>query len=160
MNKKKFIIAIIILLFDQISKLIVSLFSISKTIIPGFFGIHYCQNTGAAWSILEGHQGLLIIITILVLILVYNMMFSFEENRLNDLAFGLLFGGIVGNLIDRILYSYVRDFISFNIFGYAFPVFNIADLCIGLGVILIIYITIKGEISNANRSKRRRHKNR
>ncbi|MDE5889251.1 MAG: signal peptidase II, partial [Bacilli bacterium] len=73
-------------------------------------------------------------------------------------AFGLLYGGLAGNLIDRIISGYVIDFLDFYIFKYDFPVFNVADICIVLGVLLLIYATIKGEdenVNNSNRSKRK-----
>ena len=159
MNKKKFTISIIVLIIDQILKLLVQTFSTNISLIKNFFAITYYQNTGAAWSILEGQQVLLILVAVVMLVVVYSMMFSFEENKLTNFAFGVLFGGIVGNLIDRILFGYVRDFIAFTIFGYHFPIFNIADVAIVVGVILLIIDTIKGEIKNGNRSRRKLTKN-
>ena len=160
MNKRKVIIAIIVLIFDQLTKVIVDAYNSQFTIIDNVFNITYYQNTGAAWSILEGNILLLIGISIVALVLVYSMMFSFENNVLNDAAFGLLFGGILGNLIDRILFGYVRDFVELNIFGYNFPVFNLADTAIVVGVIIIIIATIKGEINSGNKSRRKWRKNR
>ena len=159
MNKKKFTISIFVLIIDQILKLLVQTFSTNISLIKNFFAITYYQNTGAAWSILEGQQVLLILVAVVMLVVVYSMMFSFEENKLTNFAFGVLFGGIVGNLIDRILFGYVRDFIAFTIFGYHFPIFNIADVAIVVGVILLIIDTIKGEIKNGNRSRRKLTKN-
>lgn len=146
MNKKKFGISIIVLIIDQILKLLVQTFETNVSIIKNLFAISYYQNTGAAWSILEGEQLLLIIISLVMIVIVYSMMFSFEENKLTNIAFGILFGGIIGNLIDRVLFGYVRDFIAITIFGYHFPIFNIADIDIVLGVFLLIIETVKGEI--------------
>lgn len=146
MNKKKFGISIIVLIIDQILKLLVQTFETNVSIIKNLFAISYYQNTGAAWSILEGEQLLLIIISLVMIVIVYSMMFSFEENKLTNIAFGILFGGIIGNLIDRVLFGYVRDFITITIFGYHFPIFNIADIGIVLGVFLLIIETVKGEI--------------
>jgi signal peptidase II len=146
MNKKKFGISIIVLIIDQILKLLVQTFETNVSIIKNLFAISYYQNTGAAWSILEGEQLLLIIISLVMIVIVYSMMFSFEENKLTNIAFGILFGGIIGNLIDRVLFGYVRDFIAITIFGYHFPIFNIADIGIVLGVFLLIIETVKGEI--------------
>lgn len=146
MNKKKFRISIIVLIIDQILKLLVQTFETNVSIIKNLFAISYYQNTGAAWSILEGEQLLLIIISLVMIVIVYSMMFSFEENKLTNIAFGILFGGIIGNLIDRVLFGYVRDFIAITIFGYYFPIFNIADIGIVLGVFLLIIETVKGEI--------------
>ena len=146
MNKKKFGISIIVLIIDQILKLLVQTFETNVSIIKNLFAISYYQNTGAAWSILEGEQLLLIIISLVMIVIVYSMMFSFEENKLTNIAFGILFGGIIGNLIDRVLFGYVRDFIAITIFGFHFPIFNIADIGIVLGVFLLIIETVKGEI--------------
>ena len=159
MNRKIFGISVIVLLIDQILKLLVQTYETNCTIIDNIFAITYYQNTGAAWSILEGKTFLLIVISVVVLVLVYSMMFSFDENKLTNISFGLLFGGIIGNLIDRILFGYVRDFISVVIFGYYFPIFNIADIAIVVGVMLLILETIKGEIKNGNKSRRKLTKN-
>ncbi len=84
------------------------------------------------------------------------MMYSYEENKLNDLSFGLLIGGILGNFADRIFCGFVRDFIVIKIFSYNFPVFNIADITIVVGVLLLVISTIKGEIKSGNKSRRRK----
>ena len=65
----------------------------------------------------------------------------------------MLLGGILGNLSDRILFGYVKDFISLYIFGYSFPVFNIADICIVVGVIILIISILRGEDKNGSSSK-------
>ena len=146
MNRKIVIIGIIALVIDQITKSLMQIYDVHFNIINGFLRLNYIQNTGAAWSILEGKQYLLIGITILMLILVYNMSFSFDNNKLNNFTFGILFGGIIGNLFDRVLYGMVRDFIDINVFGYNFPVFNIADMLIVLGVVILLISTFKGEL--------------
>lgn len=146
MNRKIVIIGIIALVIDQITKSLMQIYDVHFNIINGFLRLNYIQNTGAAWSILEGKQYLLIGISIVMLILVYNMSFSYDNNKLNNITFGLLFGGIIGNLIDRVFYGIVRDFIDINIFGYDFPVFNIADMAIVFGVIILLIGTLKGEL--------------
>lgn len=160
MNKKMVIISTIILIIDQIIKSIIQINNIHIDIIKDLFGFNYYQNTGAAWSILEGNTLLLIIISIVMLVLIYNMTFSYEETKLNNLSFGLLFGGIFGNLVDRVFYGYVRDFIDIKIFGYNFPVFNIADMAIVVGVLLLVISTLKGELKDGNNSRRKLRKNR
>ena len=146
MNRKIVIIGIIALVIDQITKSLMQIYDVHFDIISNFLSFNYLQNTGAAWSILEGKQYLLIGISIVMLILVYNMSFSYENKLLNNITFGLLFGGIIGNLFDRVLYGFVRDFIDINIFGYNYPVFNIADIAIVLGVLILLVSTFKGEI--------------
>ena len=146
MNRKTVIIGIIALVIDQITKSLMQIYDVHLNVINEFLRLNYIQNTGAAWSILEGKQYLLIGITILMLILVYNMSFSYDNNKLNNFTFGILFGGIIGNLFDRVLYGMVRDFIDINIFGYNFPVFNIADMLIVLVVVILLISTFKGEL--------------
>lgn len=145
MNKKKVIIGVVILIIDQILKSIIQIFNVHVHLIKNVFSVNYYQNTGAAWSILEGQQVLLIIISIIMLLLVYKISFDYQSNIFNNLGFGLLFGGILGNLIDRILFAYVRDFIDVTLFNYDFPVFNIADMAIVVGVIIILISTFKGD---------------
>ena len=160
MNKKIFAISIT-LAIDQLVKGILEIyFNINEPfkIIKDFFYITYCHNTGAAWSIFSNKPILIIIISLIALIIIYRFMYLFKRNKRNDIAFGLLVGGLMGNLLDRILYGYVRDFFDFYIFGYDYPVFNIADIAIVIGVILLIVAIIKGEdsknaISSTNRRK-------
>lgn len=148
MNKKIIVIFLFTLFLDQISKSIVaSCLSIGKSIkvIKDFFYITYINNYGAAWSLLSNKNTFLIIISIIFVIIIYRFMYVFDKNKKNSLAFGLIIGGIIGNLIDRWFFGYVRDFIDFKIFGYDYPVFNIADMAVVIGVILLVIAIIKGE---------------
>ncbi len=148
MNRKIFIIAILSLLMDQISKLLIGIFfhvGEQITIIKRFFAIYYIKNDGAAWSLLANKSEFLIIITLLAIFIIYRYMYNFKHNKRNNIAFGLILGGIFGNLIDRICLGYVRDFLSFKIFGYSYPVFNFADTFIVIGVFLLILAILKGE---------------
>ena len=76
------------------------------------------------------------------------------KTKLDIISYSLLIGGIVGNLFDRIFYKEVIDFLSFNIFGYMFPVFNLADTFICIGIFIIIIKLLKGE-KNENSSTRK-----
>ena len=107
--------------------------------------IHFIENYGAAWSIFTNRVELLIAISLLAIFIIYRYMYNFKHNKRNNIAFGLILGGIVGNLIDRIFLGYVRDFLSFKIFSYNYPVFNFADTFIVIGVFLLIIAVIKGE---------------
>ena len=68
-----------------------------------------------------------------------------KDDTLTDVTYGFLFGGILGNLIDRIFRGYVVDYVSLNIFGYDFPIFNLADVLITVGVIILFIITIRND---------------
>lgn len=156
MNRKIFIIAIIALLLDQVSKILVGMyFSLNEsiTVIKNFFSITLCHNTGAAWSILQNKSILIIIFSVIALVIIYRFMYLFQTNKRNNLAFGLLVGGIFGNMLDRIIFGYVRDFFDFTILTYDYPVFNVADIFIVVSVILLIVAIIKGEDGSANSSR-------
>lgn len=150
MYKRLTIYSIILIVIDQVIKLVVNsslkLYE-SITIIKKFFNITYVQNKGAAWSILSGNRFLLIGIAIIALFLIF--MFFVKNKKLSKLEiifYSLLIGGIVGNLIDRVIYGYVVDYLDFNIFGYNFPIFNFADICIVISVVLILVKSIKEEL--------------
>ena len=158
MNYKKIIISIIVLAIDQILKAIISASDTFITVIDNFFYIDYSSNTGAAFSILSGHNVMLIIITIILTVMLYHFMYSYKDNTIISLAFGLLFGGILGNLLDRVFVGYVRDFISLKFGSYYFPIFNIADMAIVIGVTLLVISTIIEEMNKRGNKSRRRQK--
>lgn len=149
--KKIIPISMICLLLDQISKLLIINNLISNetyTVINNFFNITLVHNDGAAWSILSGNRLLLIFISFIALFIIY---FLFIKNKkltkLEIIIYGMLIGGIIGNLIDRILYGYVIDFFDFKIFNYNYPVFNVADCCIVIAAILLIIDVVKEGIT-------------
>ena len=146
MRKKIIIGSIIFLLIDIISKILIDNFlelNESFIIVKSFFNFTKVYNYGASWSILTGYQILLIILAIVVLIVLSYYQKRFKNNKRNILAFACLYAGIIGNLINRILFGYVIDFLDFNIFGYNYPVFNIADVLIVLGTLLLIIAIFK-----------------
>lgn len=148
MNKRVFALGAFFLAIDQISKIAIESFlnpGQYVSVIKNFFSLTCVYNTGAAFSILEGRTWFLTILSVIVLIMILKMSKDFIDNKRNILAFGLLMGGIFGNLSDRMFLGMVRDFLKFKIFGYNFPVFNIADTCIILGIALLMYSMIKGE---------------
>lgn len=148
MKKKIIIIGIFLLMIDIITKLLIDYsFNLmeTRTIIMNFFSITKIYNDGASWNLLAGHRIILILISIVMLGILFYYQSKFLLNERNVLAFGLLYSGILGNLIDRIFYGYVIDFLDLTIFGYDFPVFNFADICIVLGIFLLIVAIYKKE---------------
>lgn len=143
MKLKYILVLIAILAIDQISKLAITMnmdLNQSMKLIPDFFNITYLQNTGAAWSMFEGRMVFFYIITIVALIvMVYFYRSSEAQDGLTKLGIVCMIAGTLGNFIDRLIFQYVRDFLDFNIFGYDFPVFNVADvaLCIGVGLVFL-----------------------
>ena len=147
--KKLYGFALITILFDQLIKnglLFFMSFGQSITVIPNFFSITLIGNTGAAFSILSSNTLLLIVISVVVLNLIY--FFLIKGKKLNDfeqISYGLLIEGIIGNLIDRALHMQVIDYLDFTFFGYNFPVFNLADIAIVISMVFIGIQVIKGD---------------
>jgi signal peptidase II len=114
-------------------------------VIPGFFNLTYGQNTGAAWGIMSGFNHWLVALSIvmLVIIIVFRRHFL-TESIMTRIAMGLMIGGIIGNLIDRMRLGYVVDFLDFYWNTYHFPSFNIADMaiCSGVGLYIITHIRV------------------
>lgn len=147
MKKKKYIfVTFLIIIIDQLTKFLINQninYLKSIQIIKNFFYFTNAHNNGAAFSILSGYNLLFISVTLIAICLIDKYI---EKN----ISFYILLGGIIGNLIDRLIVGYVRDFLDFRIFNYNFPIFNISDICICLGIFLIIIKTIK-EDKNDNK---------
>ncbi len=155
-NRRIAALALVILALDQFTKLIVLQtldIGDEKILIPGFFKFVHWVNTGAAWSRFSGNNGTLALFAILALVALFLTRHHFDSHKLSgQIAFGLIFGGIAGNLTDRLLPSRhaVVDFIYFYIQQrggneIGFPAFNVADSAICTGVGLIFLITWKNE---------------
>lgn len=120
-------------------------------IIPGVLSFVSTKNTGGAWSILNEHSWVLLLLSSLfmVILVVYNH-FASNKNTIYTLGYSFVLAGGAGNLIDRVLLGEVRDFIQFDFMN--FPVFNFADICVSFGVVfLLIYIifySMKKEVKN------------
>ena len=138
-----------VILFDQLIKnglLFFLSFGQSITIIPNFFSITLVGNTGGAFSILSSSTILLIVISIVFLNLIYFLFIRGKKlSDFDQVTYGILIGGITGNLIDRVVHMQVIDYLDFNIFGYAFPIFNLADIAIVISMFLLIIQVIKGD---------------
>jgi signal peptidase II len=133
-----FSIAFVIIVADQVSKYFAQLFIPPNRYVPvikGFFYLTYVKNTGAAFGIFAGQQIPLIIIGLLVCAIILYFHFKEIGKDYYEIPFGLVFGGSIGNLIDRIFRSYVIDFIDFRYW----PAFNIADAAVNIGLLIIIF---------------------
>ncbi|HEX4263950.1 MAG TPA: signal peptidase II [Verrucomicrobiae bacterium] len=154
-NRRIAALALIILAVDQITKAIVLHFLPSvwdeRIVLPGFFKLVYWQNTGAAWSSFTGKNGALALIAVAALIILFFSRHHFNSHTLlGQFAFGLVIGGIMGNLADRIFRQYVVDFLRFYLLRRGgdetgFPAFNIADSAICIGVTLVFLLTWRNE---------------
>lgn len=151
------IISIILLCIDQISKLlVVNLLTKtdSITIIKNFFYLTYINNDGAAFSILVGKRIFLILIAVLVIVMLIRYIKKNNiQNKLELVSISLIIGGSLGNLMDRVIRGYVIDFLDFKIFNYNFPIFNLADTFIVIGVILLLLKELRKENNFDSRNK-------
>ncbi|MFX3622624.1 MAG: signal peptidase II [Ectobacillus sp.] len=136
-------IALFVIIIDQLSKwLIVKNMEIGQS-IPVIHDVLYItshRNRGAAWGILQNQMWFFYIITVVfVIAVVYYIQKYGKADKLLGISLGLILGGAIGNFIDRVFRKEVVDFIHTYIFSYNFPVFNIADsaLCIGVALIFI-----------------------
>lgn len=155
-NKVKISISgIILIVIDIVIKLIISnnlILNQSISVINNFFYITYVKNTGVAWSILSGKINLIIVITLAIIMLLIIYIFNKKSySVLEIISYSMLLSGSIGNLIDRIIYGYVIDYLDFNILGYDYPIFNFADICIVIGIILILIFGGKYGISSRNK---------
>lgn len=106
--------------------------------LPGVLNFTYVENLGAAWNIFSGNRAFLIIISVVFLILLTGFYYlERKQGVLFQISCALIFGGAIGNMIDRIFLGYVRDFVQFD-FWRNFPVFNFADACLCVGVVLLV----------------------
>ena len=132
MKFKNFLIGIVIIIIDQLSKNLIIDKNIS--IISKFLEFNYTQNTGGAFGV--GKINYIIIISIFIIIGIIAFLIIENKKNTNYISFIILLSGSISNLIDRIFRGFVIDFIDINLFN--FPNFNIADICIILGVIFIV----------------------
>ncbi|HKJ91267.1 MAG TPA: signal peptidase II [Oceanipulchritudo sp.] len=154
------LILLAILISDQVTKWIIVEFSGfvlglyppfgGLEIVPGFFNLVYAVNYGAAWGMLEGFSWLLITLAVVVLVLIaaFRNELGFQD-PVNQICFGLISGGIVGNTIDRIFRGHVVDFLDFHLPWYRWPTFNIADSAIVIGTLWYIYLQFRPVSANS-----------
>ena len=151
--RRLLVIAAIVLIADQLTKLaIVAHLPFPTygeghgaiTVIRDFFYIVHVGNTGAAWSMFSGQSVLLAIFALVTLaaIVIWRHALGLRERR-SQLCFGLLCGGIVGNVIDRLAYGHVVDFVDLHFGSYVYPTFNVADSGICVGVVFYLWHSLR-----------------
>jgi signal peptidase II len=158
-NLRMAFIALAVVLLDQATKLMVLHLlgpTQERVVIAGFFRIVHWVNTGAAWSLFRDQNDLLAIVSLLALLGLFLWRRHFYiHSALGQISLGLIFGGIFGNLLDRLIYRHVIDFLRFYVIRRSgeevgFPAFNMADSAICVGVGLLILLSWKQERENAN----------
>ena len=130
------------IIIDQLTKfLVVKYMTIgqSLSIIDHFLYITSHRNEGAAWGILQGKMLFFYVVTLIVIgvVILWIRRLDVKKEKLLVIALSLILGGAIGNFIDRVMYQHVVDFIDTYIFGYDFPIFNIADSALCIGVFLM-----------------------
>lgn len=137
-----YLIALFVIALDQFTKwLVVRNMSLYESIpvIGDFFHLTSHRNKGAAWGMLEGKMFFFYIITIIVVIgILYYLHNHARSNRMLGVSLAFILGGAIGNFIDRLVRKEVVDFFDFNIFGYDYPIFNIADSSLVIGIIMLL----------------------
>lgn len=135
-------IVAVTIIVDQLTKfLVVKYMTLGKSIsvIDNFLYITSHRNEGAAWGILQGKMIFFYVVTLVVigLVILWIRKLDIKKEKLLVIALSLILGGALGNFIDRVMYQHVVDFINTYIFGYDFPIFNIADSALCIGVFLM-----------------------
>ncbi|GAC42895.1 signal peptidase II [Paenibacillus popilliae] len=138
-----YLIALIVFLIDQGTKWIIATRLTLYEQIPvigNFFFITSHRNTGAAFSILEDQRWFFVIVTIVVAmgIIWYMYKIRHQQGHILPIGLSLILGGALGNFLDRLLTGEVVDFLEFNFGAYTFPIFNVADMGITIGVSLVL----------------------
>jgi len=146
------LLIVVLVSIDQFSKyLIVSNVALDTkdiVLVKNFFNITYVRNYGAGFSILQNQRLFLVLVSfVAVIVVAYLLVKSKNNETISRICYLLIIGGAIGNMIDRLLIGYVVDFLDFNIFGYDFPVFNLADCFITIGCFLLMFVTLL-EIKN------------
>ena len=130
-----FIVAALVFVLDQLSKLAVKGLQQPVVLIPSFLQVTYIENTGSSFGMLQGWSYFLAAMGIIIIIAFLLFFRSFPKDLLAIAAIGLILGGALGNTVDRLLLGHVVDFIDFSFW----PAFNIADSAMTIGVVLLIF---------------------
>ena len=148
-NKLFYLLIAFSFFIDFISKRLVLYFFKeynTVSVISNFFSFTLSKNEGVAFSMLYGHVYLIIFLTLLFIVFIVRSVLKEKKSDYELVCYGMIVGGACGNLFDRVFYGYVVDFLDFNIFGWDYPVFNLADSFIVIGVILLLFYSFrKGE---------------
>lgn len=137
-------ISLIVVIVDQWTKhAVTAAFQYGESkVIFSWFNLVLAHNTGAAFSFLAGASGwqreFFIVLTLAISVALLWMLKQNFTNRVLSTALALVLGGAFGNLVDRVLYGYVIDFVQWHVAGYFWPAFNIADSAICLGAVLLV----------------------
>ncbi|MDR0692968.1 MAG: signal peptidase II [Puniceicoccales bacterium] len=143
-----FATACLVVLVDQVTKIIVQTFVKNDVVrINSFLSFTYSENTGAAWSMFGGHSSILAMIGVLSMV-VLGLAHKQFKTTFQKILGAMVFGGIFGNTLDRIFRGHVIDFIGVDLKFYHWPIFNVADSVICMGVIILLF-TFRKKVQKA-----------
>ncbi|MFH1441248.1 MAG: signal peptidase II [Candidatus Omnitrophota bacterium] len=147
-----FLIVLIILFFDRLTKILATKnlsLSESYPLIKGYFHLTLAHNRGAAFGILKNHLYLFVLTSVIAIVLIFLDLHKHRHKKISlySLSLALILSGAIGNLIDRLYFGYVIDFLDFRIW----PVFNVADSAITVGAILLGWSIITNDKSQVSR---------
>ena len=152
------LIALLVVAGDQLTKFAVLRwlgYAQERTIVPGFFKFVHWGNTGAAWSLFQDSNAILAVVSLLALVALFFYRHRFDTGSIvGQASLGMIFGGILGNLTDRVIHHHVIDFLYFHLHRrggqeIGFPAFNVADSGICVGVALLFLISWRSEAADA-----------
>jgi len=138
-------VTILVIIDQYVKNLVVSNIELGKQIplIDNFFSLTHVRNYGAGFSILQNERVFLIVLScVAIIVLSYLLVKAKKNDTLSIISYILIISGALGNLIDRVRLGYVVDFLDFKIFGYDYPVFNVADSFITVGCFILIIMVI------------------
>ncbi len=146
-----YFLIIIITILDQFTKqLIIRNINYNHEIevIRGFFYLTNVRNKGAAWGIMQNYRIFFIVVTVVIVCAMLYFMMRVKQNYIRAVC-SFMIGGAIGNFIDRLFRGYVIDFLDFYIGSYHFPTFNVADIFITIGTVVLLYeVFCKGKIKS------------
>ena len=153
--KKSNVILVIILVsvllgLDLSLKYLVSSYLNTVNIIDNFFSLTYVLNDGAAFSLFASRTYLLILIALICLFFIIYELKNNLDDRVLSIGYSLVLAGLLGNFIDRLIDGYIIDYLSFKILGYSYPIFNLADILIVVGIVIVIIKEILKERGKKN----------
>jgi len=152
-----FLLGLGVFLLDQLTKQAVRSHLYpgeSRPVIEGFFNLVHVRNDGAAWNILSGRSPVLIAVSVGVLAVLFFYRRAFLRDRLHRVILGLMIGGILGNLADRIRFGTVTDFLDFQFGSYHYPAFNIADSALCIAAALFIFASFAEDFRKKREERR------
>ena len=132
------ILVSVLLGLDLSLKYLVSNYLTTVNIIDNFFSLTYVLNDGAAFSLFASRTYLLILIALVCLFFIIYELKNNLDDRVLSIGYSLVLAGLLGNFIDRLIDGYIIDYLSFKILGYSYPIFNLADILIVVGIVIVI----------------------